>query len=156
MVRRLEGHPSSTQELQLSQSDHWVLGHLLTRALLSQVLSLAGRPALERLGGSKLLPFKNYGGQFVLGNLQYCRNLSVPFPRSVPRHNPVSELSYSRRPRRTITHSRRRHRVILKESEEGVFLVRVQDSSVYDGAVFSFIIHLMSGFPATYISCLSL
>ena len=44
------------------------------------------------LGGSKLLPFKNDGGHCVLGNLQCCRNVWVPFLRSVPWHNPVSEL----------------------------------------------------------------
>ena len=44
------------------------------------------------IGGSKLLPFKNDGGQCVLEDLQCCRNVLVPFPRSVPRYNPVSEL----------------------------------------------------------------
>ena len=43
-------------------------------------------------GDSKLLPFKNDGGHCVLGDLQCCRNVLVPFPRSLPRHNPVSEL----------------------------------------------------------------
>ena len=51
-------------------------------------LMLAGRS----LGGSKLLPFKNDGGHNVLGDLQCCRHILVPFRRSVPRHNPVSEL----------------------------------------------------------------
>ena len=46
----------------------------------------------KNLGGSKLLPFKNDGGHCVLGDLQCCRSVLVPFPRSVPRHNPVSEL----------------------------------------------------------------
>nr|AAP06505.1 hypothetical protein [Schistosoma japonicum] len=32
------------------------------------------------------------GGHCVLGDLQCCRNVLVPFPRSVPRHNPVSVL----------------------------------------------------------------
>ena len=44
------------------------------------------------LGDSKLLPFKNDGGHCVLGDLQCCRNVLVPFPRSVARHNPVLEL----------------------------------------------------------------
>ena len=56
------------------------------------MLSLAWRPALGSLGGSKLLPFKNGGGHCVPEDLQCCRNVLVPFPRSVPRHNPVSEL----------------------------------------------------------------
>ena len=37
---------------------------------------------------SKRLPFKNHGGHCVLGDLQYCRNVLVPFPRSVLCHNP--------------------------------------------------------------------
>ena len=41
------------------------------------------------LGGSKLLPFKNDGGHCVLGDHQCCRHFLVPFPRSVPQHNPV-------------------------------------------------------------------
>jgi hypothetical protein len=64
----------------------------LTKALFPRLLSLAGRTALGSVGGSKLIPFKKDGGHCVLGNLQYCRHCLVPFPRSVPRHNPVSEL----------------------------------------------------------------
>jgi hypothetical protein len=45
----------------------------------------------KSLGGSKLLPFKN-DGHCVLEDLQCCRNVLVPFPRSVSWHNPVSEL----------------------------------------------------------------
>ena len=55
--------------------------------------SLAGLPALRSLGGSKLLPFKNDWGHCVLGDLQCCRCFLVPFPGSVPRHNPVSEIN---------------------------------------------------------------
>jgi hypothetical protein len=46
----------------------------------------------KSLGGFKLLPFKNVGVHCVLGDLQCCLDFLVPFPRSVPRHNPVSEL----------------------------------------------------------------
>ena len=46
----------------------------------------------KKLGGSKLLPFKNDGGHCVSGDLQCCRTFLVPFPRSVPRHNPALEL----------------------------------------------------------------
>ena len=46
----------------------------------------------KSLGGSKLLPFKNDAGHCVLWDIQCCRHVWVPFPRSVPRHNPVSEL----------------------------------------------------------------
>ena len=54
-----------------------------------------GRAASSRksLGGSKLLPFKNDGGHCVLGDLQCCWQFLVPFPRSVPQHNPASELN---------------------------------------------------------------
>ena len=38
----------------------------------------------KNIFGSKTIPFKNDGGHCVLGDPQYCR--------SVPRHNPVSEL----------------------------------------------------------------
>ena len=46
----------------------------------------------KSLGGSKLLPFKHDGGHCVLENLQCCRNVLVPFPRSVPQDNPVSDF----------------------------------------------------------------
>jgi hypothetical protein len=46
----------------------------------------------KSLGGSKHLPFKNDWGHCVLGDLQCCRNVVLHFPRSVPRHKPVSEL----------------------------------------------------------------
>ena len=79
--------------LKLCQSDHRVVGHLPDQGP-SPPIAQFGRAASSRksLGGSKLLPFKNDGGHCVLGDLQCCRNVLVPFPRSVPRHNPVSEL----------------------------------------------------------------
>ena len=46
----------------------------------------------KSLGSFNLLPFKNDGGHCVFGDLQCCRNVLVPFPRYVSRHNPVSEL----------------------------------------------------------------
>ena len=61
-----------------------------TKALLPWLLSLARRTALGRLGYN-LNSFKNVGGHCVLGDLQ-CWNVLVPFPSSVPQHNPVSEL----------------------------------------------------------------
>ena len=36
----------------------------------------------KSLGGSKLLPYKNVGGHCVLGDLQCCRNVLLPFLRS--------------------------------------------------------------------------
>ena len=93
----LEGSPISTEELW--SSVRVTIGFLvtsLTTALLHRLLSLARRAVLVvwpgGLGGSKLLPFKNDGGHCVLSDLQCCRNGLVPFPRSMPRHNPVSEL----------------------------------------------------------------
>ena len=79
--------------LEYCQSDHWVLGHLPDQGP-SPPIAQFGRAAISRksLGGSKLLPFKNAGGHCVLGDLQCCRHFLVPFPRSVPRHHPVSEL----------------------------------------------------------------
>ena len=46
----------------------------------------------KSLGGSKLLKFRNDGSYCVLGVLQCCIYSLVPLPRSVPQHNPVSEL----------------------------------------------------------------
>ena len=79
--------------LELCQSDHRVLGHLPDQGP-SPPISQFSRAASSRksLSGSKLLPFKNDGGHCVLGDLQCCRHFLVPFPRFVPRHNPVSEL----------------------------------------------------------------
>ena len=77
--------------LDLCQTDHWVLGHLPDQGpspLIAQFSRAVGSRKI--MGGSKLLPFKNDEGQ--TGDLQLCRHFLVPFPRSVPRHNPVLEL----------------------------------------------------------------
>ena len=81
------------QRSHLCQSDHQVLGHLPNQGP-SRPISQFGRAACSRksLGGSKPLPFKNDGGHCVLGDLQCCQHFLVPFPRSMPQHNPVSEL----------------------------------------------------------------
>ena len=79
MVVLLEGSPISTEELWSSVRE--TIGFLvtsLTKALLPRLLSLVGRPALRRF--------------LVVPNLQCCRIVLAPFPRSVPRHNPVSAL----------------------------------------------------------------
>ena len=61
----------------------------------NRLLSLARvASSWKSLGGSKLLPFKNAGGHCVLVDLQWCRNVLVPFPRSVPRLNPVVSPLY--------------------------------------------------------------
>ena len=93
MVVLLEGFPISTEELWSSVSDHRVLGHLPDQGPPPPIAQF-GRVASSRknLGCSKLLPFMNDGGHCVLGDLQCCRNVVGPFPRSVPWHNPVSEL----------------------------------------------------------------
>ena len=84
--------PLNRGTLELCQSDHRVLGHLPGQGH-SPLIAQFGQSSSSRktLGCSKLLPFKN-GGHCVLGDLQCCRHFLVPFPRSVPRHNPVSEL----------------------------------------------------------------
>lgn len=40
----------------------------------------------------KLLPFMDYWGCWAHWDLQSCRNVSVRFPRSAPRYNPVLEV----------------------------------------------------------------
>ena len=79
--------------LELYQSDHWVLGPLHDQGPSSPIAQLGRATSFRKsLGGFKLLPLKNDGSHCVLGDLQCCRNVLVPFPRSVPRHNPVLEL----------------------------------------------------------------
>ena len=92
MVGLLEGSPIST-EMNPVRVTIGFLVTSLTKALLS--IAQFGWVARSRksLGCSKLLPFKNDGGHCVLGDLQCCRHFLEPFPRSVPQHNPVSELS---------------------------------------------------------------
>ena len=89
MVVLLKGSPISTEEL-------WsfvrvTIGFLvmsLTKALLPRLLSLP-----SEFGRSKLHSFKNDGSHCILGDLQRCRNVLVPFHRSVHRHNPVLECN---------------------------------------------------------------
>ena len=90
MVVLLEGSPISTEEL---FSYHRVLGHLPDQGpspLIAQFAPAAS--SRNSLGGSKLISFKSDGGRCIFGDFQCCRHFLVPFPRSVPRHNPVSEL----------------------------------------------------------------
>ena len=68
------------------KSDHQFLGHLPDQGPSPPIVRW------RSIGGSKLLPFKNDVGHFVLGDLQCWRNVLVPFPRYVLSHNPVSEL----------------------------------------------------------------
>ena len=98
MIVLLEGSPISTEELwsSVSVTIGFLVASLTTSLgqLPSPRIAQFGRAASSRKsrGGSKLVPLKNDGGHCVLGDLQCYRNVLVPFPRSVPRHNPVSEL----------------------------------------------------------------
>ena len=76
-----------TESLKLSQSDHQVLGHLSYEGP-SPLIAQFGRVASSRKspGCSKRLPFKNYGDHCALEKKCFA------LPRSVPQHNPVSEL----------------------------------------------------------------
>ena len=71
----LESSPISTWEL-------WVLGHHSDQRP-SPPIAPFGQAASsrERLGGSKLLPFKNDGGHCVLKDLQCSIHFLVPFPK---------------------------------------------------------------------------
>ena len=86
MVVLLEVSSISTEEH--CQGDHQILG-LLPGQGPSPLIAQFGQAASSRkmLGGSKLFPFKIDGGHCVLGDLlgdlQCCRNVLVPFPRSV-------------------------------------------------------------------------
>ena len=79
--------------LELCQSDHRVLGNIPDLGP-SPLIAQCGRAASCRksLRGAKPLTFKKDGGHCVLGDLQCCRHFLAPFPRSVSRYNPVSDL----------------------------------------------------------------
>ena len=98
MVCCSDGCPSGgfshlhTRPLELSQSDHRVLGHLSYEGPFP-LIAQSGQVALGRvLVVTKLLPFKNYGGHCAPGTLQCSIICFAAFPRSVPPHNPISEL----------------------------------------------------------------
>jgi hypothetical protein len=78
--------------LELSQ---WLLGSIgfsLSKALLPQLLSLAGRPALGRV---LVVPYffhlRMMEATVILRTFNAAKMFGT-LPRSVPRHNPVSEL----------------------------------------------------------------
>ena len=92
MVVLLKGSPISTEELRSSVKvtiNPMVTS--LTKALLPRLLSLAGQSALGRV---LMVPnfLRMIEVSVFLGTFKWCRNVLVPFPRSVPRHNPFSEL----------------------------------------------------------------
>ena len=83
MVVLLEGSPISTEELW--SSVRVTIGFLvtsLTKALLPQLLSLAGRPAHGSLAGSTLF----------FRTINAAEMFLVPFSRYMPRHNPLLDL----------------------------------------------------------------
>ena len=99
MVVLLEGSPISTEELwrsvRVTDSQKKVfvfLGHLPDQGPSPPIAQFDRAASSRSLGGSKLHPFKNDGGHCVLGDLQCSIHFLVPFPRSVSRQNPVSEL----------------------------------------------------------------
>ena len=93
MVVLLEGSSNSTEELWSSVRMTIVfLVTSLTKALLPRLLSLARRPALERvLVVPNFLHLRMMEATVFLGP-HISRHFLEPFPRSEPRHNPVSEF----------------------------------------------------------------
>ena len=87
--------PQSTRELCRSHIRFLVTS--LTKALLPIAQFGQAASSKKGLGVSNLLLFKNDEGHCALEDLQCYRNVLVLFPRSVPQHNPVSEL-YGLRP----------------------------------------------------------
>ena len=93
MVVFLEDSPISTEELWSSvRVTIRFLVTSLTKDLLPCLLSLARQPALGSVLVVPNLFHLRMTVNTVLGDLQCCRHFLVPFPRSVTRHNPVSEL----------------------------------------------------------------
>ena len=82
-----------SRTLELCQRNYWVLGYLLDQGPSPMIIQYSWAASSRKShGGSRHLPFKNDGGHCILGDLQCCRIFLVPFPRSVPRYNPVSVL----------------------------------------------------------------
>lgn len=78
--------------LELCQCDHWVPGHLPDQDPSPLITHFCQTPSLRKSPGDfKLLSFTN-GDHCVLWDCQCFQNVSVPFPRSVPRYNSVSEV----------------------------------------------------------------
>jgi hypothetical protein len=76
--------------LELFQSERRDLGHIPDQCPSPPIAPFGWAASSSKsLGGSKLLPFKKDGAHCVLGDFQH---FLVPFPRSLLRHNPVSEL----------------------------------------------------------------
>ena len=81
-----------TGSLELSQSDHQVLGHLSYQGPSPPIAQFAGWPALGRvLVVPNFFHLRIMEATVLLGTFN-AAEFFVAFPRSVPRHNPVSEL----------------------------------------------------------------
>ena len=95
-----EGCPGSffhlhTGSLELSQSDHKVLGHLTYRGTSHPISLILWAASLRKSPGcSELLLVKNYGGHCSRLNLKCRRHCFVAFPRSFSQCYPVSEVDF--------------------------------------------------------------
>ena len=89
MVVLLEDSPISTEELWRSVRVTIGLLDISTSPIAQYGRVFSSR---KSLGGSKRRWLKNNGGPGVIEDLYCCRHFLVTFPRSVTRHNPVSEL----------------------------------------------------------------
>ena len=94
MVDLLEGSPISTEELCSSVRVTIRFSVTsLTKDLLRRLRILARRPALGRvLVVPNFLHLRMMEAIGFLGTFNAAEMFLVPCPRSVPRHNPVSEL----------------------------------------------------------------
>jgi hypothetical protein len=78
--------------LELCQSDHRVLGHLPDQGP-SLPIAHFGRPALGRfLVVPNFFYLRMMEATVFLGTFNAAEMFWYTFPRSVPRHNPISEL----------------------------------------------------------------
>ena len=92
MVVRLKGSRISTEE-RWSSDRVTILVTSLNKALLPRWLSFAGCPALGRvLLVLNFFHLRMMEATVFLWTFNAEDIFLVPFPRSVPRHNPVSEL----------------------------------------------------------------
>ena len=73
----------------------WSLGSWLPpwqRSFLPGCSVLSDGQLYEESGSSTFFPFPNDGAHCALGNFQHSRNCFIPFPRSIPPHNSISEF----------------------------------------------------------------
>ena len=94
MAVLLEGSPISTYKLfSTVRVTIGVLVPSLTKALFPQLLSLAEWPSLGRvLVVPEFFHLRRMKATVFLGTFNTAELFGLPFPRAVPRHNPVLEL----------------------------------------------------------------